>query len=76
MTTSVTSRSRRFVFSEGNSNKYWVVLLQGTDVFVRFGRIGTSEQTNERSFPSEEEAAKHVETLIGQKIKKGYRETT
>jgi predicted DNA-binding WGR domain protein len=75
-TTSVTPCTRRFEFSQGNSNKFWVILLQGTDVFVRFGRIGTSGQTNEKSFSSEAEAAKHVETLIGQKTKKGYRETT
>jgi DNA ligase 1 len=76
MITSVKSVTRRFEFSEGNSSKFWAVTLQGTEVSVRFGRIGTSGQTNVKSFPNETEAAKHVEKLIGEKTKKGYREAT
>ncbi|HEV8061268.1 MAG TPA: DNA ligase [Gemmataceae bacterium] len=76
MTTSVTPRTRRFEFCRSNSNKFWVAQLQGNEVFVRFGRIGTSGQTNVKAFASETEAAQHLEKVIGEKIKKGYRETT
>ena len=76
MTTAVTSATRRFEFSEDNSSKFWVVTLQGTDVSVCFGRLGTSGQTNVKAFASEPEAAKHLEKLIAEKLKKGYREVT
>ena len=76
MTASMTSATRRFEFSEGDSNKFWVVTLQGNDVSVCFGRLGTAGQTNVKAFASEPEAAKHLERLIAEKIKKGYRETT
>jgi DNA ligase-1 len=76
MTTSVTPRTRRFEFCQGNSNKFWVGQLQGNGVFVRFGRIGTSGQTNVKAFASETEAAQHLEKVIAEKLKKGYRETT
>ena len=71
--TSVTG-TRRFEFSEGNSNKFWEIATRGVEVTVRFGRIGTQGQTNVKSFPDEAATAKHVEKLIGEKTGKGYRE--
>jgi predicted DNA-binding WGR domain protein len=66
---------RRFEFSGGNSNKFWEVSMRGTDVLVRFGRIGTAGQAQVKSFPDEQAAAKHVDKLIREKTSKGYRET-
>lgn len=68
--------TRRFEFSEGNSSKFWELTLQGTEVTVRFGRIGTQGQVNEKSFPDEAAAAKHAEKLVEQKLGKGYQEIT
>lgn len=40
MSPAATVETRRFEFSEGNSNKFWEVSVQGKNVHVRFGRIG------------------------------------
>jgi DNA ligase-1 len=65
---------RRFEFCEGNSNKFWEAQTNGTTLTVRFGRIGTSGQINDKLFANEAEATKHLEKLVGEKTKKGYRE--
>lgn len=67
------STLRRFEFSEGNSNKFWEVQIEGTDVTVRFGRIGSLGQTSVKSFPDQSAASKHADKLIGEKVAKGYR---
>jgi DNA ligase 1 len=69
-----TQTTRRFEFSEGNSNKYWEITIQGTETTVRFGRIGTAGQTSAKSFADAAAAQQHAETLIKQKLGKGYRE--
>jgi DNA ligase-1 len=65
---------RRFVFQDGKSEKFWEIAVDGTNVAVRFGRIGTSGQTNAKSFPSIDAARKHADELIQEKTKKGYEE--
>lgn len=67
-----TSTVRRFEFSEGHSNKFWEVQVQGSDVTVRYGRIGSQGQTNVKSFPDQAAASKHADKLIGEKVAKGY----
>jgi DNA ligase 1 len=66
--------TRRFEFSEGNSNKFWEITIQGTEATVRFGHIGTAGQTSAKTFADAAAAEKHAETLIKQKLGKGYRE--
>jgi DNA ligase-1 len=63
---------RRFEFCEGKSNKFWEIQPRGTLLTVRFGRIGTSGQINDKLFASEADATKHLEKLVGEKTKKGY----
>ncbi len=65
--------NRRFEFSEGHSDKFWEIAVQGTEVTVRFGRIGTHGQVHAKSFPDDAAAAKHAEKMIQQKVGKGYR---
>jgi predicted DNA-binding WGR domain protein len=66
------STVRRFEFSAGPSNKYWEIWSVGREVTVRFGRIGTAGQTQVKSFPDAAAASKHVEKLVGDKVRKGY----
>jgi DNA ligase-1 len=75
-TTAAIAGTRRFEFSEGNSNKFWEVSVQGTEVTVRYGRIGSQGQTNMKSFPDEAAAAKQAEKLIKEKTGKGYQEVS
>ena len=71
---SVASQTRRFEFSEGNSNKFWEVSHDGSDVKIRFGRIGTQGQSQIKAFGDEETANKHIDKLVKEKTGKGYRE--
>ena len=63
---------RRFEFVGGNSNKFWEVRHQGTEVFTSYGRIGSTGQTSCKSLESEEAATTHAANLIQQKTRKGY----
>ena len=72
MATAATTSARRFEFSEGNSNRFWELSVNGTEVTVRFGRIGAQGQTQTKSFADDAAAAKHAEKLIQEKIGKGY----
>lgn len=66
---------RRFELVEGTSSKFWEVAVAGTDVTVRFGRIGTNGQTKTKSFASAAAAQTEHDTLVKEKTGKGYRET-
>ena len=70
------SANRRFEFADGASNKFWEISIEGTDVSVVYGRIGTAGQTNNKHFPTPADAAKHAEKLIREKTDKGYAEAT
>jgi predicted DNA-binding WGR domain protein len=58
--------------SDGRSDKFWEVSVDGAAVTVRFGRIGTAGQTQVKSLPDAVAACEHVEKLIGEKVGKGY----
>lgn len=66
--------SREFQFTDGSSDKFWIIDLEADKFTVRFGRVGTRGQTQEKTFGTEAEAAKAYEKLIAEKVKKGYKE--
>jgi DNA ligase-1 len=63
---------RRFELVEGSSNKFWEIELQGSDQIVRFGRIGAAGQTKTKSFSDADAACAATDTLIDEKVGKGY----
>lgn len=65
---------RRFEFVEGTSSKFWEIEQSGTQLTVRFGRIGSNGQTQLKSFGSDEAAKKEHDKLVAEKTKKGYSE--
>ncbi|OJH36128.1 WGR and DUF4132 domain-containing protein [Cystobacter ferrugineus] len=65
---------RRFELVEGSSRKFWEIEAQDTGFTVRWGRIGTSGQTQQKSFPTAEKARAEQDKLIAEKQKKGYAE--
>src|SRR5262249_8649835 len=67
---------RTFVFSEGKSNKFWNIDLQGTGFTVTFGKVGTNGQSQTKDFPDEAAARKAHDKLVAEKLGKGYAETT
>ncbi len=66
---------RYFEFVEGNSAKFWEISQNGTDVTVRFGKIGTNGQTQTKTLADAAAATKHAEKLVKEKTGKGYKET-
>ena len=63
---------RHFEFTSGTSRKFWELGVSGNSFTVRFGRIGTAGQSQTKSFASEEKAREEADSLIAEKVKKGY----
>jgi DNA ligase-1 len=74
--TTLSSGLRRFELQEGNSAKFWEIQSVDGEVMVRFGRIGTSGQSQTKPFVDAASAAKHVDKLIREKTAKGYSEVS
>jgi predicted DNA-binding WGR domain protein len=66
---------RRFELVEGTSSKFWEVEIAGSELTVRFGRIGTTGQAKSKSFPDADTAGREAAQLVAEKTGKGYRET-
>ncbi len=47
---------RRFELSDGTSNKFWEVDVEGDTLTTRWGRLGTAGQTKSRRFASDDKA--------------------
>ena len=67
-----TSGTRRFTFDDSSSSKFWEISQSAGEVTVRFGRSGTSGQTQTKSFADAAAAKKHADKLIAEKTAKGY----
>ncbi len=63
---------RYFEFSEGTSNKFWEVWVEGTQVLTRYGKIGASGQTTVKDEGSADAAQKLHDKLVREKTGKGY----
>lgn len=68
--------TRRFEMVEGGSSKFWEITEQGSSFTVRYGKIGTSGQTQTKDFPSEEKARAAAAKLVKEKTDKGYVEVS
>lgn len=58
--------------SEGASHKFYEVTLRGTELTIRYGRIGDRGQSSTSRFPSEEKAKAEAQKKVGEKLRKGY----
>jgi predicted DNA-binding WGR domain protein len=74
LSTLLPGQTRYFEFIGGTSKKFWHVTVDGTDLVVSFGRIGTVGQLKRKSFPNETMARHEAEKLIREKLGKGYQE--
>ena len=59
-------------YSEGSSNKFWRARVDGTRLFINYGRIGSNGQTQIKDFDSAEESEKERDKVAKSKRKKGY----
>ncbi len=64
-----------FEYQDSKSYKFWQVEIETNTLNVKYGKIGTAGQEKISSFDTPEKAQKEMEKLIGEKIKKGYKET-
>jgi predicted DNA-binding WGR domain protein len=64
--------TRRFEFVSGASRKFWEISTSNNSFTVRFGRLGTTGQSQTKSFANDASARREVESLITQKLNKGY----
>ena len=67
---------RTFQFSDAKSHKFWNIEVKGNDFTVTYGKIGTSGQTQTKTFATPEKAQAEADKLIREKTGKGYVETT
>lgn len=58
--------------SEGAAHKFYEVVVDDTNVTVRFGRIGDAGQAKTTSYPTAEKALADAEKKVGEKVRKGY----
>jgi predicted DNA-binding WGR domain protein len=56
----------------GGAHKFYQVTREGTQVVVRYGRIGAQGQEQHASFPTVEKAKAAMAKKIGEKVRKGY----
>ncbi|MBN9117895.1 MAG: WGR domain-containing protein [Planctomycetes bacterium] len=67
---------RTFEFTDAKSRKFWNIEATGTYYQVQFGKIGSTGQTQRKTFATAAEAQAAMDKLIKEKLKKGYVETT
>jgi uncharacterized protein (TIGR02996 family) len=63
----------RYEFSEGSSNKFWEIELEGKSFTTTWGRIGSAGQSTTKTFKSEAQAKEEHDKLTAEKVAKGYR---
>ena len=63
---------RVFVLQDAELPRFWSAEVQGTDLVINYGKLGTEGEIQVKNFTSSEEAEKAAEKLIAEKSKKGY----
>ena len=59
-------------FEEGTSSKFWRARVEGKTLYVNYGRIGATGQTQVKELASNDAAQKEFDKLVREKRKKGY----
>jgi predicted DNA-binding WGR domain protein len=67
-----TAGKRHFEFVAGTSSKFWEVWVEGTKMYTRYGRIGSSGQTTVKDYPNEAAARTAADKITAEKTGKGY----
>jgi len=62
-----------YINTKDQSNKFWSYEINGTDVHVKWGRIGGSSDEQMKSFKSDAEVQKFINKKVREKEKKGYK---
>jgi predicted DNA-binding WGR domain protein len=59
-------------FHEGTSAKFWRARLDGRSLYINYGRVGSTGQTQPKDFPSPDVARQELDKLEADKRRKGY----
>lgn len=59
-------------FEEGTSSKFWRARTEGGTLYVNYGKIGTTGQTQVKDLGDAAAATKEYDKLVREKTKKGY----
>ncbi|WP_061248161.1 DUF4132 domain-containing protein [Leptospira noguchii] len=62
----------QLTFQDATSNKFWNIETSGDSFTVTYGKIGTSGQTQTKTFDTEDKCQKEAQKLLSEKLKKGY----
>ncbi|MDX2096148.1 MAG: WGR domain-containing protein [Leptolyngbyaceae cyanobacterium bins.59] len=62
----------KFEDTISNSHKFYEVTVNGTEVTIRFGRIGEQGQTQSKEYATSDQAQREADKKIREKVKKGY----
>jgi predicted DNA-binding WGR domain protein len=65
-----------FEFTQGASDKFWKIAVNGADVTVVYGRRGTKGSSVVKTYETPERAAREANKLTLEKTRKGYVETS
>ena len=65
-----------FEFTQGSSDKFWKIAVNGTEVTVVYGRRGTKGSSVVKNYETPERAAREANKLTLEKTRKGYVETS
>jgi predicted DNA-binding WGR domain protein len=61
-------------FEEGTSSKFWRARVEGKTLYVNYGKIGSTGQTQVKDFGDNAVAQKEYDKLVREKRKKGYQD--
>lgn len=62
----------RYEYSEGTSNQFWEIELEGSSFTTRWGKIGTTGQARTKSFDGPAAAQREHDALVAKKVEEGY----
>ena len=62
-----------FIYTDGKSQKFWIIDAAGSDIMVNFGKLGTNGRFQITEYNDETECQKAADKLIAQKTKKDYK---
>ncbi|MCX4243900.1 WGR domain-containing protein [Paraliomyxa miuraensis] len=57
---------------EGGSKKFWRARVEGGTLYVNYGRIGTTGQTQVKELGTDDKARAELDKVAGSKRRKGY----
>ncbi|WP_016756585.1 DUF4132 domain-containing protein, partial [Leptospira santarosai] len=66
---------QELTYQDTTSNKFWNIEVSGNSFTVTYGKIGTSGQTQTKTFDNEDKCLKEAQKLLSEKLKKGYQGT-